>query len=93
MGSTLGSKCYKKVDVWKKVDDKCLIRFRCYELLGEGKFCVQSADYFYPPISSEQMLVAENRQVELFLDVDPTERSETYSTLEEAIIAHEADFS
>jgi hypothetical protein len=93
MGSTLRSKYYKKIDVWKKIDDKCVVRFRCYELIGEGEFCVQSADYFYYPISNEQLIKSENQQLELFLDIDPTERSETFSTLEEAILAHEAEFA
>lgn len=84
---------YEKIDVWKKVDDKCLIRFRCYKVLGKEKYYVQSSDYFYLPISSEKLMLFESQQLELFLDIEPNERTSSFASLEEAIDEHEKEFN
>lgn len=56
-------------------------------------FCVQSADYFYQSITKDQLLLAECQQIELFFDMDLSDRTEMYPTLEEAIKVHESEFN
>lgn len=88
----ISAKLYKSIDVWKVHEDNILIRYRCFEMLGEKKFCVQSADFFRLPIAEEQIHQLEKQAMELFLETLPDERSETFTSLEEAIEMHESDF-
>ncbi len=88
----LTDKLYKSIDVWRKHSNKCAIRYRCFQVVGEKKFCVQSADYFYYPIDKEQIENFESQFLQLFIDCLPDERTETYATLEEAIKKHEEEF-
>lgn len=88
----LNNKLYRAFDIWKKQDDNCAIRYRCYEIVGENKYCVQSGDYFRLPIEQNQIDVLEKQYIELFIECPPEERDGLYSTIEEAIDMHEKDF-
>lgn len=85
-------KLYKPIDVWRMKDAACAIRYRCFEILGENRFCVQSADYFHLPIEEELAIQLEKQFVELFIEVAPEERSDCFSSLEEAILRYDEDF-
>jgi len=87
------SKIYRKIEVWKQGRHNNMIRFTCFELLGEKKFCIQSADYFYLPIDNNQLVIHNKQQIELFIDLLPDERSELYDSLVDAIAAHEIEFN
>ena len=86
------NKLYKAIDIWKKTDNGSVIRFRCFEIIGENQFCVQSADYFHYPVNETQIEYLDKQLIELFIEQAPDKRNETYSTLEEAIAAHEVIF-
>lgn len=93
MDTNIKHKYFRKIDVWKRIDAKSLVCFRCYELLGEGRFYVQSSDYFYLPISRGQVELSESQQIELFLEESLTERAISYPTLQDAISAHELELN
>jgi hypothetical protein len=43
-----GERC-NSIDIWKRVDEKTLARYRCFQILTSGQYCVQSADYYHLP--------------------------------------------
>ena len=83
---------YKSVDVWKRNGGRA-IRYRCFELLPTGRFCVQSAD-FYDKTNLERKEEGFSRQfLELLLEEAPEDRAKTFATLEEAIAWHDQQFA
>lgn len=82
---------YKAIDVWKKVDKGMAIRYRCFESLTSGGFSGQSADFYELPLDGNRVTSLGRQFVELFVEQDPPERSGEYSTLVEAIAAHDRD--
>ena len=88
------SKLYKSMFVWKRIEgQEEAIRFSCFEVIGENKYCVQSADHFYLPIDRVQLDSFDDQLVELFIEETPDSRGGVYDTLEEAIRSFETDFS
>jgi hypothetical protein len=83
---------YKAIDVWKKVDSDTVVRYRCFESLNSGRFCVQSADFYRIPADADQVRNLSSQFVELLVEQDPAERSREYATLAEAITAHDKEF-
>jgi hypothetical protein len=82
----------KSIDIWKKLPGDRLVRYRCFEFLGEGGYCVQSADFFTLPVDDAQLRFSEKQFLELLIEEDPRTRCAIYPTLEQAIQAHERDF-
>jgi hypothetical protein len=82
---------YRAIDVWKK-NDGGLIRYRCFQILESGKYCVQSADFYYLPIERELLKQNEQQFFELLIASPPDERAGAFDSLEEAIRAHDQDF-
>jgi hypothetical protein len=85
-------KLYKSIDVWRRRGPTTVIRYRCLQILPDGGYCVQSADFFNIPITADRIRESEQQFVELLAEQAPDERSGGYSTLEQAIAAHDADF-
>ena len=84
---------FKAIDIWKKLDDTTSARYRCFQRLTDGLFCVQSCDYYHLPIREEQIKLLDRQFVELFIEEPPDQRSELYPTLEEAIAVYDAEFA
>jgi hypothetical protein len=80
------------IDVWERRGGNCAVRYRCFEVLGENKFGVQNADFFYPETEYKQGSDLDSQFLELFLDIPPDERTEVFSSLEEAIKKHQEEF-
>ena len=93
MDSSVKKVLYKKIEVWKRIDTTSSLRYLCLEHLDTGKFCVQGADFFYLPITNEQVSQRELLQLELFIDTDPDDRTEFYDSLVAAISAHDTQFN
>ncbi len=93
MGSEVDPVLYRKIEVWRHENDDCLVRYTCFEILNQGKFCVQSADYFRLPIDKQEVARMACQQIELFIEVAPEERAIPYSSLDQAIKAHEIEFN
>jgi hypothetical protein len=83
---------YRAIDVWKRLDGTSAVRYRCLECLQSKRFCVQSADVYRLPLDGKLASFVDSQFVELFIEQEPSSRSREYSTLEEAIAAHEESF-
>ena len=74
------------------MDPTRIVRYRCFQILATGKYCVQSSDIYTLPVSASQAAALDAQFMELLGEEAPNERDATYETLEEAIANHEADF-
>jgi hypothetical protein len=83
---------FRQIDVWKKIDNSCVIRFRCFENLSTKLFCVQGSDYFHIPIDDKQLSDSDKQFLELLIEETPDTRSNSFSTVEEAVSAHLKEF-
>jgi hypothetical protein len=83
---------FKAIDIWKRVNDETAIRYRCFERLADGQFCVQSADYYHLPLHEAQVRSLDQQFLELLIEESPDQRSSVYPTLEEAIAKYELEF-
>jgi hypothetical protein len=84
---------YRAIDVWRRVDDKTAVRYRCFECLPLGGFCVQSADFYSLPLDEAQERDLARQALELLIETAPDERADVHPTLEAAIEAHDRDFA
>jgi hypothetical protein len=84
---------YKELRVWRRVDSHTAVRFFCLLDLATKMFAVQSADFFRLPITKEQLENFDKQYLELFIEISPADRCEWFESLEEAIAAHDRDFS
>jgi hypothetical protein len=84
---------FLELRVWKRQDAATAILYRCFKNMVTGRFAVQSADFFKLPIDANQLRNSEMQFVELFIDAAPSERCDWFDTAEEAIAAHDCDFS
>lgn len=87
-------KFYKEITIWKPVDERTVARYRCFEILPDGKFIVQSKDFIYEDSDklyreNLEMYFIESLSSELFEEMS----AEASSTIEQAIAKHEADFA
>lgn len=87
----MGEKLFRSIDVWK-TEGESLVRFRCFEVLGESRYYVQSKDFIHFPLIKQHLQTHERNFLELLIEDPPDERA-TFSTLEEAIADHEAAFA
>jgi hypothetical protein len=85
-------KMYRDFSVWRRIDDKRAVRFRCFEELESHLFCVQSADFYAMPLKAKVAAHSDRQFLELFMEEEPAERSGGFATVEEAIAAHEKKF-
>lgn len=83
---------FKAFDVWKHIENGKILRYRCFEVLPQKKFCVQSVDFYYLPIDEKQVKNLEKQFLELLLESSPNDRSKLYDSVEEAIQAHDQMF-
>lgn len=87
------SSLYKAITVWRRMNEASAVRFNCLQNIDTKKFSVQSADFFYLPITQPQIEVFERQYLELFIEVSPEERCEWFESLDAAIAGHDRDFS
>lgn len=86
-------KLYKSISVWRRINNTSAIHFNCLENMYSKKFAVQSADFFYLPITEDQIISFEKQYLELLIETPPDERCEWFESLEDAIAAHNRGFS
>jgi hypothetical protein len=80
------------INVFRRISAEKAIIYRCFELIPEGGFVVQSADWINLPVRAESMNHHERQLWELFCEEAPDQRSVPYASLEEAIAAFDAEF-
>lgn len=83
---------YKEIFIWSRLNETSAVRYTCFESLQDGRFAVQSADFFYLPLTPHTLQAADMQKVELLIETPIAERCRWYSTLQEAIAAHQAEF-
>jgi hypothetical protein len=71
--------------VWRRNTDGSATRYRCFEALPQGGFCVQSADCYRSSITPTQVESHTKQYIELLSEMAPSERSPLFPTLEDAI--------
>ncbi len=86
------STLYRQHNICRRLSDKEAVVYRCFELIPAGGFVVQSADRIHLPVSLEDTRQHERQLWELFCEEAPEKRSAPFASIEEAIIAFEADF-
>ena len=88
---------YRSIDVWKRINEDLLIRYRCFECLSsyeeERGFCVQSADHYHRVDGSKNWEFFERQFLELLGEQKPDKRSTVHKTLEEAVKKFRRDFA
>ena len=80
---------YRAIDVWERKDGRTVVLYRCFESLNSGRYCVQSADFYYDGKLSANL---DSEFIELLTEQDPAQRSGEYDSLKAAIAAHKRDF-
>jgi len=83
---------YEAFDIWKRVSDKQLIRYRCFRNLETNRYAVQSSDRYSLPIDSKRVTFLEHQFLELLAESSPDERAATFESLSDAIVAHQRQF-
>jgi hypothetical protein len=79
--------------VWKHIDNTNAVRYCCFHDLSTNKYAVQSADFFCLPVDEKQLKFLNVQFLELLMEIAPSERCTWYSSVEEAIAAHDELFS
>ncbi|MDH0646821.1 hypothetical protein N5D48_03990 [Pseudomonas sp. GD03858] len=82
---------FKSHQIWKRIDDQTAVIYYCFEDLGNGRYCVQNAEFVRLPIDDSGM-AAKRRTMELFIEECPSERSDWADTLAAAVTLHDAEF-
>jgi hypothetical protein len=83
---------YRSFDIWKRRDARTLVRYRCFEDCSIGRFCVQSADFYRPPVTNDQIQNLEKQFIELLMEQSPFDRSGSCGSIEEAISEFDKTF-
>lgn len=86
-------KTYRQIDVWVRLEDQRVAVYRCFEVLPDHTYCVQSKDFFSVPVDLEAVRESEKRFFELLAEEAPEVRAGASNTLEEAIVKHDQEFS
>jgi hypothetical protein len=80
---------YKAFDVWQREGNRLRV-YRCFEILPDGGFAVQSCDFVQPDQSPASF--SQRNYFELLHEQAPDARSGAFATIEEAIAAHNRYF-
>jgi hypothetical protein len=83
---------YKLINICRRVSTKEAVVYRCFEVLPDKGFVVQSADRIWLPFETGYTHQHERQLWELFCETAPEERSQVYPSLEEAIAAFDKEF-
>lgn len=83
---------YRTVDVWRRVSESSIVRYRCFEEVSSRQFSVQSADFYRLPLDLKQVANLDKQYLELLAEQAPDERAGAFGSLEAAIEAHDKDF-
>lgn len=85
---------YNFFDVWRRIDGKSAVRYRCVRSQRTGQICVQNVDTIRLPLDPKRLTSLEHLFLELFIEQAPEERAEGWSaTVEEAITKFDQAFS
>lgn len=83
---------FRAIDVWRREGEGVLVRYRCFEVIPSGKFCVQSRDSYRTPFTQNLGSTLESQFLELLAEEAPDLRSFLYDSIEEAVLGHDEEF-
>ena len=86
------ARMYQGITVYRRLGANQIVMYRCFRLLPNGGYMVQSADRIHLPFNDEDIRQHDAQFCELFSEQDPEERSGAFTTLEEAITAFDKEF-
>lgn len=85
----------KSINVWERLSDTKITVYRCFETIPDGKFCIQSQDYYYMDpdtgkIDKKQQEYLDNQFLERIFETDRDSEDEEgvltyFDSIEEAI--------
>ena len=84
---------YQAIDVWRRLSQTRVARYRCFKNLSSGRYSIQNADFYQVPFDPKRYADLERQCVELIAEQTPDERAGSFESIEAAIEAHERDFS
>lgn len=81
----------KSINIWKRITNRKITVYRCFQTIPDNKFFVQSQDYYYMDeqtgiINKEQIDFLQNQFLERIFDVDRVDNT-YFDSLEEALDA------
>jgi len=82
-------KVFREINVWERFRGGGIAVYRCFEVLPDGKYCVQSRDRFEAPADEEVWRLSEGSFLKLLAGQTPA--LPLYDTLEEAVRRYERD--
>ena len=91
-GSNKSKRYFVPMDVWFYPEQGGLGCHRCFHILPDDSYAVQSTDYFSLPFDPKELHEFTDQYLELLESTPPDIRSGTSPTLQEAIAKHEALF-
>jgi hypothetical protein len=86
------SDLYRRHIIWRRIRSDQAVRYVCFEALHDGRFSVQSCDWYSLPIKRETIRQHDDQAVELFIETDPVERNGSFASLAEAIQSFDVNF-
>jgi hypothetical protein len=95
MGAKIGAtmNLYEAYDVWRRVSETEIMRYRCFKAVSSQRYSIQSADFYRLPLDPKQIADLDRQYLELFAEQSPDKRSGSFDSLEAAIAAHDRDFA
>jgi hypothetical protein len=85
-------KLYRQINVWERIEEGRVAVYRCFEILPDKKYYVQSKDFFSFPLEEKNLRLFQEQFLEL-LSEEWDEEREAYDSLEEAIQRDDQDFA
>lgn len=84
---------YCEMTIWRQIDDQTLIRYRCFHVLPDNKYCVKASDFVRYPLQESVLKTQEQYYLESLFD-DGLEMllTDACNSLEEAVAKHNQDF-
>jgi hypothetical protein len=84
---------YEPIEVWRRVSESEMVRYRCFRNSLTRRYSVQSSDFYQFPIDPKRASFLEHQHMELFVQAPPDERVPSFENLLDAIKAHDVKFS
>ena len=84
---------YCEINVWRPIDEKTLIRYRCIHVLPDNKYTVKASDYVRYPLEKENLKVQEQYFLEsMFMGGLEMLVDISWDSLQEGIDDHDKEF-
>jgi hypothetical protein len=87
----MSGRLYKSIDIWRRKGG-AVVRYRCFHILPDNLYCVQSADSYRPPFGDVSIMQHDKQFLELLVEEAPELRSAGFPSLTEAIAAFDREF-